>query len=80
MRITIESTSKIVSLDGIPCRIWEGETERGVPCHCFIPLIAPTLDQHDPANAGKFAEFDRDLLQAKHPTEAMDVYPTRMIL
>ena len=40
MKITIESTSKIVSLNGIPARIWEGETENGIKVHCFISRIA----------------------------------------
>lgn len=40
MKITIENTSKIVSLNGIPARIWEGETENGIKVHCFISRIA----------------------------------------
>ena len=43
--MTIESTTKIVALNGIDCRVWEGTTERGVPIHCFIPLDAPVLER-----------------------------------
>ena len=40
MKITIESTDKIVYLNGIPARIWEGETASGICVHCFITRIA----------------------------------------
>lgn len=39
MKITIESTDKIVYLNGIPARIWEGETASGICVHCFITRI-----------------------------------------
>ena len=45
MKITIESTEKIVTLNGIDCRVWEGETERGIKLHCFIPRIGVARDQ-----------------------------------
>ena len=45
MKITIESTTKIVELDGIPARIWEGQTDNGIPVIAFIPRIA-TPDLH----------------------------------
>lgn len=40
MRITIESTDKIVALNGVPAHIWEGTTISGIPVVCFITLIA----------------------------------------
>ena len=30
MTMTISSTTKVVTLDGVQCRVWEGQTERGV--------------------------------------------------
>jgi hypothetical protein len=39
MKITIESTTKTVRLDGIEARIWEGATESGIPVFCFIALV-----------------------------------------
>lgn len=39
MKVTLESTTKIVTLviDGkeVPARIWEGETSAGIKCHAF---------------------------------------------
>ena len=40
MKITIESTTKIVQLDGVPCRVWEGQGANGIPVIAFIPRIA----------------------------------------
>ena len=45
MKITIESTTQIVKVDGIDCRIWEGETDRGVKIFCLIPRIAAMKGQ-----------------------------------
>lgn len=35
MKITVESTDKIVHLDGVPARIWDGETSTGIKVHCY---------------------------------------------
>ena len=67
MKITIESTEKIVWLDlretahskvEVPARVWEGITESGIPVHCFITRIAPTVEDK-PENKAQFAEFER---------------------
>lgn len=60
MKITIESTSKVVELDGQPARVWEGKTERGVTVVAFIPRITP-LD-------GDPEEFEADLLETRAPS------------
>ena len=39
MRITIENTTKIVCLNGVHCRVWEGATDSGVKLHCYIPRV-----------------------------------------
>lgn len=80
MKITIESTSKIVMLkpdvlaDGIPARIWEGETESGIKVHCFITRIA--RDKNEP----RADEFEQELIQQRNPSAAIEAYPTRLIL
>ncbi len=60
MKITIESTDKIIMFcpdildEGIPARIWEGETESGIKIHCFITRIA--VDRNEP----RTKEFEAD--------------------
>jgi hypothetical protein len=71
MKVTLESTSKIVTLlasggISVPSRVWEGHTEGGVPCHAYITRIA-VLEGLDPA------EFDRDLARAHHMRPSLGV-------
>jgi hypothetical protein len=40
MKITIESTDVMTSIDGVPVRHWRGMTEDGVPCEVFVHRIA----------------------------------------
>ena len=77
MKITIESTTKIVMLDGIQCRVWEGHTERGVPVHCFIPRIAVARD----ADTSQFEEELREQRTPSPEVEAIpEAIPLRLIL
>ena len=52
MKIRIESTSKIVTLvvggKDVPARVWQGETDGGIPVQCFITRIAPEIPKSDP--------------------------------
>lgn len=73
MRITIESTDKIVELNGIPARIWEGTSESGVPVHCFITRIAAHKDYD-------LSQFDRELQEQRVPSADVAGIPLRLIL
>jgi hypothetical protein len=79
MRITIESTSKVVVLEtargAVPARIWEGETDSGIKVQCFITRIAHHKD--DDARAD---EFRKELEETRAPSAEMAAYPLRMIL
>ncbi len=73
MKITIESTTRIVEASGIQCRLWEGTTERGVKVQVLIPRIA--------AFAGEdLSQFDDDLQQHRAPQAVEQAFPLRMIL
>lgn len=80
MKITIESTTKIVELTvadvlpGILARVWEGVTDAGIPVHCFIPRIAVHKSQDA-------TEFEKDLFEQRAPTNAdIEAYPLKLIL
>jgi len=77
MKVTLESTSKIVALivngADVPARIWEGESSTGVKCHAYITRIAVSKDD----DAG---EFERDLTVHAAPTPEIRAIPLRMIL
>ena len=65
MKLIIESTSKLVVVDGVPARIWEGHTDTGIPVHCFVTRVA--------------AQIERELQEHRAPSIA-NGYPLRMLL
>lgn len=73
MKINIESTSKIVELNGVPARIWEGHTESGIPVHCFITRVAVHKDENH-------AQFERELQEQVVPSPDVEAIPLRLIL
>lgn len=76
MRVSIESTSKVVEVNGVPARIWEGKTESGIPVMCCIALISPLIDRDSPSQA----EFQRKLKETRAPSAEVEAIPLRMIL
>lgn len=74
MKITIKNTSKLVHLDGIPTRVWEGHTESGIKVHCYIARIAIDIDEP------RSAEFEEELLEVAPPSPEILVLPNRFIL
>jgi hypothetical protein len=73
MKITIESTTRIVNVDGIDCRLWEGTTERGVKIECLIPRIAARGDQD-------LSQFEAELKEQRAPSFRESAFPLRMLL
>jgi len=73
MQIEIESTEKIVELDGVPARVWEGQTKSGIPVHCFVTCISPQTNDN-------IEQFEQELKEQKAPSPAVAAYPFRLIL
>jgi hypothetical protein len=73
MKITIESTTKLVHVNGIPARIWKGETEGGQKVHCFITRIATPVDSDQDA-------FMAELTQTAVPAPELNSYPIRLLI
>lgn len=73
MKITIESTTKIVNANGVDCRVWEGITERGIRVQCLIPRIAALADQD-------LSQFEAELKEQRAPSAEVEAFPLRMIL
>jgi len=75
MKIAIESTEKIVTLNGVPARIWEGHTASGIPVHCYVTRIGVKdglgLDT---------TEFDRELQEHTMPSLDVQFIPLHLIL
>lgn len=73
MKIEISSTTKIVHLNGVPARIWEGKTAGGVPIHCYVTRVAV-------ANGLDASELDRELQEHAPPSADIAAIPVRLVL
>lgn len=83
MKVTLESTDRIVHLvvngQDVPARLWEGNTESGIPCHAFITRIAI-------AKGLDATQFERELQECRPPRGPglNDLFPhgipTRLVL
>ncbi len=62
MKITIESTDDLVSIDGVEARLWNGTTSGGIRCHIYICKIGVHKDESQD-------EFQRELKEAYAPSE-----------
>jgi hypothetical protein len=40
MKIQMEATEHVVSIDGVECRIWNAVTDSNIPCFVFVHRIA----------------------------------------
>lgn len=75
MKVLLESTTKIVEVNGVPARIWEGTTDTGIQVHAFITRIA--IDKDESNTQG----FEADLKECKPPSaKVAQSYPTSLIL
>lgn len=73
MKVTIQNTTKIVELNGVPARIWEGETESGIKVHAFITRIAVQKDDD-------CSQFEKELQEQAVPSADIQAYPNSLIL
>lgn len=74
MRVTLVSTTKIVEVNNVEARVWEGTTDYGIPVHAFITRIAVERTQDA-------SQFERELQECRAPSAKVDVaYPLRMVL
>jgi len=81
MKITIESTTKIVIIkpsplsDGVQARIWEGTSETGIKVMCYIARVAIPDEEQEKAD-----QFRSELIECKSPSIEAEAIPMRLIL
>jgi hypothetical protein len=64
MKIQMESTEHVVSIDGVECRIWNAVTDTNIPCLVFVHRIAV----HEEDDHEQFAELlSRAYFQERTP-------------
>lgn len=81
MRVTIENTPKIITLEGphgeMAARVWEGTTESGIPVVCFVTRVL--VQEGQPVEV--YEKFARELKEtAKATSRAAEAIPLRLIL
>jgi len=74
MKMTIENTTRIIEVDGVPACVWEGKTENGIDVYaCIVRVVV-----HDDDDS---SEFEADLKQCRAPSAtAIEAFPLDMIL
>lgn len=72
MKVTLNSTTKIVTVDNVPARVWEGETDSGIPVFALITRIA--------TDAPDTTEFERELAACRVPSPAIRAIDARLVL
>jgi hypothetical protein len=77
MRLSIESTDKITSMDGVPVRLWMGTTDDGQQCLVFVHRVAVPED-------GDRRRFEQELNAEEPPkpvglSEIYAILDTRLL-
>ena len=84
MKITLESTTKIVELviggNPVPARVWQGNTSGGVLVQAFITRIAPEIPKTDPWIDEKTAAFEQELQRCADPRATVEAIPMRLLV
>ena len=71
--MTIESTSRVVTVNNVQCRVWEGVSEKGVKVCAFICRVG-VLEGQD------MTEFNAELKEQKAPSAETLAIPLRMVI
>ena len=74
MKLTIEPTSIIETIEGVPCRRWEGVTDAGTPVHVWVRMLSPQT--HDPS---ALEAFDRELQALPQMERQLVSFDYRMV-
>lgn len=74
MLVQIQSTEKIVTVNNVPARIWEGVTDSGIKVHAYITRIA--IDKDEPNSE----QFEKELTEHRAPSPEIEAIPLRLIL
>lgn len=70
MKIELAPTNEFQHVNGTRCRIWEGESDKGVPVRAWVATVSPqTVDE------AAQADFQRELKEVKgdHVAHAYDI-------
>ena len=66
MKITIEATGDLTCIDGVPVRVWRGETDGGVVCLVMVHRVVVRADDDT-------QQFERELKEQLPPGRHVDL-------
>lgn len=61
MNMTINSTNKLVNINGVTARLWEGETNTGLKVSAFIVRVAVDQDSNIKEKQQLFEELQKSI-------------------
>lgn len=59
MKLAIDATAVFETVQGTPCRVWEGRTEDGTPVKAWVAILQPQT--HDPERLAAFEAALREM-------------------
>ena len=65
----------MIRASGIECRVWEGQTDKGVRVAALIPRLAAVQPED-----GDLTDFEAELQEHSAPSAEIECWPLRMIL
>jgi len=73
MRLTLTPTDQLITVNGVPARVWIGETDEGIAIQACITRIAVSQEVD-------CAAFERALRAQPAPTPERPAFSMRMVL
>lgn len=79
MQLVIESTERVVTIVDksgaeVQARVWQGQTDSGIPVVCLICRVAVPEGQPQ-------GEFQRELVEHQPPSaDALQAFPLRFVI
>ena len=58
MEAILRSTTRVLQVKGTPVRVWEGETETGIPIACLIAGVQPINPDDNRVVVAELASHD----------------------
>jgi hypothetical protein len=76
MKITLEPTRTIETVNGMPARLWKGTSDKGAAILCWVAIVQVDL-RH--SSQDQLEDFEKELREVK-PDRQLVSFDMRMVL
>jgi hypothetical protein len=73
VRVNLVSTSRVIDVNGVPARVWQGRTESGIEVTALITRISVERTEDT-------TEFEAELQECVQASTHVDAWPDRLVL